>query len=156
MKFRDSKGREFQAAVNLQTVVDLKETAGFDLNEIITGNALERLTTDPQLLVSVLWVACEESIEAHGITEPKDFARGLGGDTLAAAMDALLEAIVLFFPPSQRTALAAILDKGREVERLAGEKLRQAVSQIDPEAVLTSSGTAIGSPESPAVATHAG
>jgi len=135
MKFADAKGREYECRVTLQTAINLKSQADFNLNDIGKTDLLERLTNDPELLVNVLWVIVEKSAKANQVDQ-EEFAASLGGDTLAAAVDAMMDSIVSFFQPSRRTALKMMLDKGREVESLAGQQLRAAMEKTTPEMIL--------------------
>lgn len=169
MKFTDLKGRVLEPVVDLQTVIDVQDTHGIDLGNIADADVLQRLYTDAKVQVGILWMTCRESITAAGITDATDFARGLGGDVLAAAIAALEDAILFFYPKPKREALADMLRKMHELDSHALESGRRqtahlveaAKGRIDETirelvdkaiAELTPSGSATNSPPSPASA----
>lgn len=145
--FQDTAGRQYTAEVTLATAIALKKQHGIVLQDLANGELLARLDDDPELLVNVLWLVVEPSAKAYDLTADK-FGEALGGDTLATAVDALLQAIVNFSRPSARKPLQSILDKSREVQELAGQKVVAALAAITPEQMLTSLTGAGGSPAS--------
>lgn len=137
MSFRDSSGREFVCVVNLSTVIELKRRHGINVNDIGQGDLLARIANDPELLVNMLWTCCEGSAKSLGFDEIQ-FAQSLGGDSLENAVDAMLDAIILFFPPLKRGAMMKLIEKGRLVQRLASERAMTAIEALTPEQILTS------------------
>lgn len=146
--FQDTDGRQYTAEVTLATAIALKKQHGIVLQDLANGELLARLDDDPELLVNVLWLVVETSAKTHGITAA-EFGAALGGDALATAVDALLQAFVNFSRPSARKPLQSILDKSREVQELAGQKVIAALEMVTPETLLTSLTGAGGSPASP-------
>ncbi len=153
-KFQDSQGREYDARITLGTAIAIKRETGINLSDIGDGSVLDRISNDPELLVGVLWLAVRDSAAQHQIT-PEQFGESLGGDTLHAAVQSLLNAIVLFSPPSARTALQKMVDLSRQTQTLAGQRVEDALTHVTPEMILTASSGAGSSPEKSASATPA-
>ena len=137
MSFRDVNGREYLCVVNLATVISLKQRHGININDIGQGDLLTRIANDPELLVNMLWACCEGSAKSLGVDEIQ-FAQSLGGDSLESAIDSMLDAIILFFPPLKRGAMTRLMDKSRQVQRLASERAMTAIEELTPEQILTS------------------
>jgi hypothetical protein len=105
--FKDTSGREWLVTLNVAQVKRVRERLGVNLADLQEGNLLTRLA-DPVLLVDVLFVLVQPQAEEKNITD-EQFAAGLGGDTLADAATALLEALCDFFPQPTRLMLRKVL-----------------------------------------------
>lgn len=92
---------EFTLKLTVGTVIDIKEETGANLDDIV--NDPDKLTNlllaNPQKLVEMLYVVCADQCEKKDI-EPRQFGRMFDRPTLDAAGNALLEAIVDFYPRS--------------------------------------------------------
>ena len=138
--FKDNEGRDWLVAVNVATVKRVRAECGVDLASATEPNAengespLERLAGDPVLLVDVLYSLCRKQAEKRGVDD-EAFGTAIAGDSVAAAADALMEAIVDFFPNPRRKLLMKALTEARETQRKAEEAL-------EITATATSSGSA--------------
>jgi hypothetical protein len=150
--FQDSHSRKYEVVVTLGTAIAIKKQTGVNLSDIGDGSVLDRISNDPELLVGVLWCAVQASAIEHQLT-PEQFAASLGGDTLSTAVEALLNAIVLFSPPSARTALRKMVDLSRQTQALAGQRVETALESVTPEMLLTASAGVGNLQESSASAT---
>lgn len=95
------------------------------------------LSQDLPKLCTVLWGFCEEQTQANGVTNEREFARGMGDDTLLHAYTALAGAVTDFSTsPEQREAMRLAMEKGQEVERLTNEMLlarvKERIEKINP------------------------
>jgi hypothetical protein len=106
-KFKDSEGREWSLSVTIGDAKRIKEDLSLDL---LNHVAITEIAADPYQLVGVLWLLCEAQSAKAGVTD-EQFGRGLAGDAIDHATDALLGAIIDFFPKRQRGALQALLAK---------------------------------------------
>jgi hypothetical protein len=117
--FVDKFGRSWTLVVNINTVKSIRALCNLDILELMTvdektGNmkaeVLERLASDPILLVDVLYVVCKADADAKNISD-EDFGAALSGDCIEYATKQLLEEIIDFFPEAKRNmyrkALAA-------------------------------------------------
>ena len=108
--FKDTEGREWQIAVNVNTVKRVRASLDIDLLAIEDGKLLERLHRDPVLLCDVLFVVCKPQVEQRSLTD-EDFGAALAGDAIEHATVALLEDLVDFSPsPKDRANLKKVLD----------------------------------------------
>ena len=153
--FKDCEGREWQIAINIATLKRVKETLNFDLLDVAQGKELDRLITDPYLLVNVLYVLCKPQADEHTITD-EQFGEGMAGDAIEDATTAMLEELVNFSRRRLRPALTKAMQKMNELEEKAAELIEKMLD--DPkiienlertaEKLLESGSPSTGSPES--------
>lgn len=112
--FTDTAGMRWVVALNVTLLRQIRQRLDLDLMRLLDdeGQILTRLASDPALLVDLIYLLCAEEAERLGISD-ETFGRRLGGDTLDAATDALLEAVVDFFPSAQRRIGRTMLGKAR-------------------------------------------
>ena len=105
----------------------IKQEVGFDICDLVGKEAsLSTLLMDVSKTIDVLWICCEEQAVTLKIDEI-GFAKGLRGDALGNATDALLDAVVDFFPTmEQRTAAKTVLQTARK----AGQNLLQQATKV--------------------------
>ncbi len=136
--FTDNTGRAWMLAVTVGTIKRVRALCGVDLANIITLEAgkqpkvdlLERLASDPVLLVDVLYAVCKPEADAKNITD-EEFGRAMAGDAIELATAALLDEVIDFFPEAKRQVFRKILDATRRFE----VKSKQALTELltDPE-----------------------
>ena len=136
--FTDNTGRAWMLAVTVGTIKRVRALCGVDLANIITlepgkqpkVNLLERLATDPVLLVDVLYAVCKPEADAKNITD-EEFGRAMAGDAIELATAALLDEVIDFFPEAKRQVFRKILNATRRFE----VKSKQALTELltDPE-----------------------
>lgn len=159
MPFTDSRGRSWPVTININTVRRVKSACGIDLLNLVTLSAdgvatdlLDRLACDTYLLVDVLFELVRPEATANGITA-EDFAEALDGDALEDATNALLEAVIDFFPGAKRRALRAMLAASRRFAQKQNETLAEllkspALEEAIDKALTTSGSWSMSSPES--------
>ncbi len=127
--FKDNAGNDWTLALDAPAIRAVRnECGGLDLVDL-SGDACEKLASDPCLLVEVLWVLCRD--KAGGGIEAAEFGRRLVGDAIERATAALLEAIADFFPKRRRELARAMANKNREIRDLG---LDRALAKInDPK-----------------------
>ena len=136
--FTDNTGRTWTLSVTVGTIKRVRALCGVDLANIITLEAgkqpkvdlLERLASDPVLLVDVLYAVCKPEADAKNITD-EEFGRAMAGDAIELATAALLDEVIDFFPEAKRQVFRKILDATRRFE----VKSKQALTELltDPE-----------------------
>ena len=158
--FTDNIGRVWTVNVNVGTVKRVRALCGVDIANIISVKPdgkpevalLERLATDPVLLVDVLYAACKEEADARKISD-EDFGRAMAGDAIELACAALLDEIIDFFPEAKRRVFGKILNATRRFQ----ERTKTALAAIldDPaldgkidEALERLTPSSLSSPES--------
>ncbi len=142
--FTDTEGREWRVAIDPWLVAKVKDDTGALLTKWADDKfALPiKLRDEPWFLCDVLWSICSEQAAANGCaakasensTEAvREFARGLGDNTLTLALDALEGAIGDFFTsPQEKQARTILLQKAQKVNELVGMQLVEQVTAIDP------------------------
>jgi hypothetical protein len=141
--FKDTTNREWQISITVNSVKRVRDLAeGFDLLKVVEDSGvIARLTSDPFILVAVLYALVKPQADAQGVT-PEGFGEALGsGDVLAAAADAVLEEIADFFPPHKRGPLKAAVAKLKEIQATAAS---MAVARIESPELMTQAVKAIG------------
>jgi len=108
--FTDSKSKDWNVAISVEDVRQVRAVCGVNLYEAIDGNLFAKLAGDPVALVDVLYVVCKSQADSRGINA-EEFGRALAGDSIEKASDALIEAIIDFFPKARREVLRQIAAK---------------------------------------------
>ena len=142
--FTDNTGRTWTLLVNVATIKRVRALCGVDLNSIIevedgkpTTKLLERLSTDPVLLVDVLYAVCRPECEQKGVSD-EDFGAAMAGDAIEQATSALLDEVIDFFPEAKRMAFRKILSASRRFEEMARKRLAAAMADSGFEARVVS------------------
>ena len=137
--FTDTLGRTWTLVVNVATLKRVRALCGVDLNAIIEvedggpeTRLLEKLSTDPVLLVDVLYAVCKPECDGRNVSD-EDFGSAMAGDAIELATSALLDEIIDFFPEAKRQALRKILSATRRFEEIAKKRLSQALADSEFE-----------------------
>jgi len=114
--FKDAKGDRWDVAITGGTIKRCLDKLGVDLGRPLIGDdpPLTRFQADLAFRVDVIYVICLPEAEGRGL-EAEAFAERLGGETLYAASQAVLEAWALFFRSLRRPEGEAI-DQAARVE----------------------------------------
>ena len=122
--FRDNKRRVWTLEVNVAAIKRVRGLCKVDLNSIVevdsenrpTARLLEQLSSDPVLLVDVLYAICKPDADKQGVTD-EEFGEAMAGDAIEQATEALLDEIVDFFPSAKRQVMRKILNAARSCGR---------------------------------------
>ena len=128
--FTDNTGRTWTLVVNVATIKRVRALCDVDLNSIIevdkdnqpSTKLLERLSSDPVLLVDVLYAVCKPECDRLNVTDD-DFGAAMAGDAIEQATSALLDEIIDFFPAQKRQAFKKVLSATRRFEEIAKKRL---------------------------------
>ena len=128
--FTDNKGRTWTLEVTVATVKRVRGLCKVDLNSIVeldrnnrpSAELLEQLSSDPVLLVDVLYAVCKSQADKLGVSDV-DFGEAMAGDAIEHATTALLEEIIDFFPEGKRLVMQKILSASRRFSEAARKKL---------------------------------
>ena len=142
--FTDNTGRTWTLVVNVATVKRVRALCGVDLNSVIevedgkpSAKLLERLSSDPVLLVDVLYAVCKPECDQRGVSD-EDFGAAMAGDSVEAATDALLDEVIDFFPETKRRAFRKILSASRRFGEAAKRRLAKLLGDGKFEDALVS------------------
>ena len=135
--FTDSLGRAWTLVVNVATIKRVRALCGVDLNTIVevedgkpSAKLLEKLSSDPVLLVDVLYAVCKPECDQRNVSD-EDFGAAMAGDAVEQATDALLDEVIDFFPEAKRKVFQKILGASRRFEAKSKEALATLLN--DPE-----------------------
>lgn len=158
--FQDKIGRSWTISINVSVMKRVRALCGIDLFNIVEiddkqnpkADLLERLSSDPILLVDVIFAVCKEEADERNVTD-EDFGRSMSGDSIDAATDALLDEIVDFFPTAKRQVLQNLLTATRRFRAATEKQLNTLLAdgtfqEKIEKALETSFGSAISTPES--------
>ena len=87
--FRDNKRRVWTIEVNVAAIKRVRGLCKVDLNSIVevdsenrpTARLLEQLSSDPVLLVDVLYAICKPEADKQGVTD-EEFGEAMAGDAI--------------------------------------------------------------------------
>lgn len=118
--FKDTSGRTWTLALNVDALKRVRALCDVDLMDVVQdrGELLGRLSSDPVLLCDVIYAICKPDADAKGASD-EDFGRAMAGDAVDQATNALLEALVDFFPGPRRAVLARVFKKLKAVQAKA-------------------------------------
>jgi hypothetical protein len=142
--FRDTTGRAWDLAVTIGTLKRIRSRLSVDLFSMHLGtpSLAERLVEDVALQVDAIFICIEPQARAAGVTD-EQWAESMGGDAMAAAVDAFWEELIGFFLAS-RPGTAELARAARTAVRT-----RQLTSVLVAEAMRTTPGEpSTGSPGS--------
>jgi tRNA A-37 threonylcarbamoyl transferase component Bud32 len=114
--FNDAEGRTWRLRLTTGRSREILETTGIDFGKIHDGQVFCDLTTSDEKLAQVLWILCEK--QAGSVT-PEEFAESLDGNALDSAMEALVEATILFTRAPIRGAVEKVIRKTMEAQSQA-------------------------------------
>lgn len=118
--FKDKAGREWSIQLDALSILKVREESDsrFMLgDESEEDNTCTRLGDDPITLCMVLYSLCEQQVKSEGLDRDTFLRAVVGdGDTIQAAGEALVAAIVNFTQPRKRRLLEAVVKKQRAVE----------------------------------------
>ena len=116
--FIDSSGRVWVVDVSVTTIKRVRTLTGVNLLEVIQGELIEQLSSDPILLADCLYAVCQPQAVREGVSD-EAFGQSLAGDVIDRATTALLEGLIEFFPESKRRLLEKATAKYRQVQTKA-------------------------------------
>ena len=116
--FKDRLSREWSVEINIGTLKRVRGLLNINLLDVVGGQLLETLATDPEQLCNVLYVICKPQADAKGITD-EQFGEGMAGDAISSGTDALLEELADFFPQPRRGLLQTAIAKLKTLDNLA-------------------------------------
>ena len=116
--FIDSSGRVWVVDVSVATIKRVRTLTGVNLLEVIQGELIEQLSSDPILLADCLYAVCQPQAVREGVSD-EAFGQSLAGDVIDRATTALLEGLIEFFPEPKRRLLEKATAKYRQVQTKA-------------------------------------
>lgn len=134
-EFTDAANRKWQVAITVSTIKRVKELTGINLGTVLQDEmaGLRELTNDIVKTIDVTYAICKPQADALGIND-EQFGESLVGASIEDCTNAVLEALVDFFPSRQAKMLKLITRKSHELQDRLAEIVEKA---IDEEAQKT-------------------
>jgi hypothetical protein len=138
---KDINNFQWEIKVNVNTLKRIKALCGIDLMELISVNEktgemntelLERLSSDPVLLVDLLYATCKPQADEKNMTD-EQFAEVWAGDQIEFAVNALMEEIINFFPEAKRRLWQKINQASKINAQKEKDELLQELGKISLE-----------------------
>ena len=160
-QFKDSAGRAWEFAININAIRRVKDKLELDLYALLDDRLekLNALINDPLRFCDVMFVLCREAGATKEVSD-EEFGKAWSGDVWEAAADAFVEELVDFFRDREaRSKLKSLLAKSKEVKTALLNKFAAKLSAIDADSAAeqvlrnlerTSSGSSGSSPASSA------
>jgi len=136
--FKDGLGRTWTVTVNVASTKRVKGAIDIDLMEVVNkdGTVLSRLHEDPETLVNVLYLLCKPQADTLGLTDENFGELFETGEILEEACNALIEALISFFPPRRREILRKVMAKLKTLETAAKARAEKEIDEFDVETIL--------------------
>jgi len=151
--FTDNAGRTWTVTINVDAIKRVRSLLHINLLDVLDDGCklLAELHDDPVLLVDVLYCLCKPEADAQNVTD-EEFGRGMSGDALLQAANALFEELSDFFPQAQqRAAMKELLKKTETVVERLLDHAETTIADLDPESVAETAIASFGnSPDSSA------
>tara|TARA_R110002051_G_scaffold160285_2_gene231934 strand:+ start:110 stop:601 length:492 start_codon:yes stop_codon:yes gene_type:complete len=149
--FKDTEGRLWSFNCNVFTLARCKSEAGVDLASAIEqgSKVIEEITEDVSIFFAVLCSLLKDQMKEAGVDE-----QGLGEaindeDIVIEATQAMVRAIIDFFPPKRSKALRKAFDQlwnlTREKAELEADKAIATIDSLDFEKMSTELVESMGS-----------
>jgi hypothetical protein len=133
--FKDNADREWELSLNVAVVKRLRDLLKFDILANDVAATMDKLASDPVLLVDVIFVCCRDQAKTSGVDD-EQFGTAMAGDAIDRATTALLEEFTDFFRDARQRDLARqLLAKSRKVTDLLMTRAQQAVEKVDPQTI---------------------
>jgi hypothetical protein len=120
--FRDTAGREWAIAVDVNAIKRVQKTPIEFLDEPLKVNLLaivepdsdllKKLAEYPPLVCDIAYALCKPQCDAKDVSD-EEFGRAMGGDVLEKVLEAIIEETIDFFPQARRTVLRRVLEKSQ-------------------------------------------
>lgn len=134
--FKDSQDRSWKINLDGPKIMAIREECDSeflkdDFTDQSKPSTFARLQADPVLLCRVIFLLCEKQINERNVDE-EDFYSSVIGESLDAATDALLEAVVNFSPRRTREMLEAFVAQ----DKIQQEATKRILEKVNSPALM--------------------
>ena len=151
-RFIDAADRAWDLTLTSGDMRRVKSALGLYLPDMVKDQTvLAKLTNDMELLAETLLLCTQRQRESQGVDNDA-FLDALNGDTIEAATNALVLAVIDFFPPAQRRPLKAGWAATQRGMNAASDEATAKIEAIDVEAVARAAVQSAASGKLPASA----
>ena len=104
----DSSGEAWPLRITAADAIRLRQTRKVDLLGTNAAKLPSELSADPVACLELAFDLTAKQRQAAGLVEESQFLERFGGDDVQGLIDAVIEAIIDFFPSSRRAALTTV------------------------------------------------
>ncbi len=136
-RFLDSNGKQWEIDVHLASLERVNDACGIDLTQLFGDGLtmLSKLFDDAGHLTKVLWCLCGPEQGDEGKAE---FLKAMRGDALEAGANALVDAVIDFFPNARRRELCRAAVEKMWATVTAGQDLAERkLAEIEPASLVS-------------------
>ena len=135
--FTDETGQKWVVTVVNSTIARVRAQHEINLYAVVDPKdpTMNTLLSDPVTLASVLYTVCKPQADERQLSQ-EAFIDLIAGDAISGATDALVEAVIDFFPKAKREPLRAIWGKTKEASERATAWAMEEVAKIDVNRLL--------------------
>lgn len=145
--------RDWSILVTVATLNRVKSLTGYLLTDLVDSKSklIADAAVSPLVLPNLLYATCKPQADQDGVTD-EQFGEQLAGDVLGRATEALIEAVIDFFPNArQRELNRTLLGKTQETFDLVTSGMLKNLQAVTPKQILDSLPTSLSSAISTAV-----
>lgn len=143
--FKDKNGKIWTIELNVGTIKKVRSECNVDLINVINVNSngsadtsvLERIASDPCLLVSIVCALCRTQMEKDNIDD-SSFAELFSADAVEEASSALIEEIINFSQPAKRKVLTKIYQTAQRFAAATENKVNALINDPNLDKELES------------------
>jgi hypothetical protein len=125
-QFKDSNGEVWSLHITVLEYMAIKKEHNIDIGNIFDekSNWIQEMIAqeDMEVFLGILGCLTDKEREKRNMTM-EDFYGSLGGDVLAEAANAMIEAIINFTPAHKRGSLRKVVDSTKTTLNKVGEKV---------------------------------
>ncbi len=136
--FTDSSGRDYSISLTLGAVKAVAAAAKVDLLDVYDSNPLVGSRSKPIdviAVIDVVYLLCRKDCERHGVDDVQ-FSEAMGAAHMQAAVDAFYAEWTDFFRALNRPDSAKVIQKTRELLKVASMAAEARMDQIDLQGIV--------------------
>ena len=133
-QFQDAKKRKWVVRLTVSSLRATRDLLAIDLNDALdpSKGVIDSLANDPLLMMDVIYLCCKKQMDERDI-DADEFSDAIEGDVIAEASQALINAIIDFFPSSKTDIIRESLAiKDKMVARMK-KKAMKSLSNVTEE-----------------------
>jgi len=135
-QFSDTEGRNWVVKVTVNRIKELRRDIGLNLAEALDPQktVINELQNNVEVLANTVWVCCKDTKQEIDV-DADMFCEALSGEVLDAATEALIGAIIDFFPKGKTELLRQSLAINSRMKERAKSQMAEHLTEITDEVI---------------------
>lgn len=130
--FTDTEGRSWEVHITTNALKRVHSLTGENIDTLFDEKTVDRLCTDYVFIADALYAVCKPQADERGVTD-EQFGEALAGEPLEKAIEALLEALVDFFPPKRQATARRLVKAFKKLETTVFNRVNTRLDTLDLE-----------------------